>query len=172
MLQDLFYFKAEQFGQFLDAVDGQFLRQIFSWHEKCSDRKMKMRENDTHFLGFLLDIFMFEIQNLDCFACLLYFNHICIKLKLSDSVLLTIRKVVTLKCFRSRFRNFRGGGYTLKLIKSKVYIRMLQHLFHMKAEQFRQFLEAMDGQFLKQIFSLHEKCSDRKMKMQENDAHF
>ena len=172
MLHHLFHMKAEQFGQFLDAMDGLLLKQIFSLHEKCSDRKMKMRENDAHFLGFFLIFSCLDFKTQIFFACLLYFNHVCIKLKLSDSVLFTIKKVATLNCFRSRFRTFRGGWYTLKLIKSKVYIRMLQELFYFKAEQFGQFLDAVDGQFLMQIFSWHEKCSDRKMKMRENDAHF
>ena len=54
MLQYLFHLKAEQLRQFLDAMNGQFLMWISSWHEKCSDRKMKMRENNAHFLGFFL----------------------------------------------------------------------------------------------------------------------
>ena len=47
---------------------------------------------------------------------------------------------------------FMGVGYTLKLIKSKAYLRLSEHLFQTKAEQFGQFLDSMGGLFLIQIF--------------------
>ena len=63
-----------------------------------------------------------------------------------------------------------GGGLTQMLIKSHRNIISTDHGFHLKGEQYRQFLEPICGPYLQQTFFLLEKCLVQKMKMHENEG--
>ena len=69
------------------------------------------------------------------------------------------------------FVNF-GGGYTLRLIKSKLGMILQDLFFHTKLEWFRQLFDTIHWQYLWQISFLQKKCETRIMKMRVNDAHF
>ena len=83
---------------------------------------------------------------------LLFHKHICVSLLV--------------------FINF-GGGYTLRLIKSKLGLILQDLFFHTKLEWFRKLFDTIHWQYLWQIFFLQKKkCETQKMKMRLNDAHF
>ena len=64
----------------------------------------------------------------------------------------------------------RAGGLTQTLIKSQRDMILTDQGFHLKEEQYRQFLEAIYGQYIRQIFCLFKKCLVRNMKMHENEG--
>ena len=104
-----FHLKEEQYRQFLEAIYGQYIQQIFCLLKKCLVRNMKMHENE-------------------------------------------------------------GGGLTQMLIKSYRDMILTDQRFHLKEEQYRQFLNAIYGQYFQQIFCLLKKCLVRNMKMHENEG--
>ena len=104
-----FHLKGEQYREFLEAICGPYLQQIFFLLEKCLVQKMKMLENQ-------------------------------------------------------------GGGLTQMLINSHREMLLTDQGFHLKGEQYREFLEAICGPYLQQIFFLLEKCLVRNIKMHENEG--
>ena len=63
-----------------------------------------------------------------------------------------------------------GGGLTQMLIKSHRVMILTDHGFHLKGEQYRQFLEAIYGPYIQQIFFLLEKYLFRNMKIHKNQG--
>ena len=63
-----------------------------------------------------------------------------------------------------------GGGLTQMLIKSHRVMILTDHGFHLKGEQYRQFLEAIYGPYLQQIFFLLEKYLFRNMKIHKSQG--
>ena len=56
------------------------------------------------------------------------------------------------------------------LIKCQRDMILTDQGFHLKGEQYRQFLEAICGPYLQWIIFLLEKCLVQKMKMHENEG--
>ena len=63
-----------------------------------------------------------------------------------------------------------GGGLTQMLIKTYRDMVLTYQGFHLKEEQYRQFLETVYRQYPQYIFFLIEICLVRKMKMHENEG--
>ena len=63
-----------------------------------------------------------------------------------------------------------GGGLTHMLIKPYIDMILTDQRFHLKEEQYRQFLEPVYRQYLQSYFFLLEICLVRKTKIHENEG--
>ena len=132
---------------------------------------MKMRENDAYFRVFF---WPFSHCNIKKQFFNFFYDTICIHIpkklywcQFEYNLLFHMNICVSLIVFK-----ILGGGYTLRLIKSKLGMILQDLFFHTKLEWFRQLFDSIYWQYLWQISFLQKKCETRIMKMRLNDTHF
>ena len=134
ILQDLlFHTNLEWFRQLFDTIHCQYLWQISFLQKKCETRIMKMRVNDAHFRVFFWSFSHYNVKNslsyLLVIKCASMFQKTLCWCHFELNLLFHMHICVSVLAFV----NF-GGGYTLRLIKSKLCMILQYLVLHTKLE--------------------------------------